>query len=260
MWGIIGFLAQFVDGSLGMGYGVFSTTLVISTGVLPVLASAAVHAAETVTALFSGGFHLVLGNVNKKLLLRLIIPGVAGSIIGALILTSVPVDTGRLLIAVILFCLGIIISYRYIRPKHPVSGAVTEPGSNKGSRARLRKSLRFPLLGFFASLIDATGGGGWGSIATTGLMLDGTTEVCQVVGTVNVVEFFITVSATITFLLRIGWSSFDWPMVGALIVGGLIAAPIAAHVCKILPKRILGILVGMLIIATNLYTIIQSIN
>ncbi len=259
IWAVIGFLAQAVDGSLGMGYGVFSTTLVVSTGVIPALASASVHTAETFTTLFSGGSHLIFGNVNKRLLVKLIIPGVAGSVIGALVLTSIPGDFGRLVIAVILFSLGVVITYRYVREQKSIPETKSDQPENKETPVRAANSARMPLLGLIASFIDATGGGGWGSIATTGLMLDGNTEVCQVVGTVNIVEFFITLAAAITFLIRIGWSSYDWPMVGALIVGGVIAAPIAARVCQILPKRVLGILVGLLIVGTNLYTIIQSV-
>lgn len=253
---IIGFVAQFIDGTLGMGYGAFSASLLITAGILPAIASATVHTAECFTTLFSGGSHLFFGNVKKEWLIPLVIPGVIGGAFGAYFLASLPGEEMRPYMAGILLALGIIVFYRFLRAKVPPNNNAGAPVANKEQKTSLRKLVP---LGFTAAFVDAMGGGGWGPIATPGLILTEDIEPRKVVGTVNLAEFFITIAITITFIATIGLELFRWDLVVALLIGGLIAAPIAAYLCRRLPHRILGILVGVALIGFNLRTILTVI-
>jgi len=254
IWGLVGLLAQFIDGTLGMGYGAFSATLLIAAGIYPALASASVHTAEIFTTLVSGGSHLWFGNVKKDWLLPLVIPGVVGGAAGAYFLASLPGDTMKPFVAGFLLLLGIVVLYRFGLSK--ASAAVTEPSGGKNSSRPVKSLVKLPMLGFVAAFMDAFGGGGWGPIATPGLILTENTEPRKVVGTVNLAEFFITIVISVTFIATLGWESFDWGLVGALVVGGVIAAPIAAYLCRRLPTRVLGILIGLLLVGLNLRTLL----
>ena len=254
--GIIGFVAQFCDGTLGMGYGAFSASLLIAGGLLPAIVSATVHTAEIFTTLFSGGFHLWFGNVKKGWLLPLIIPGIVGGAAGAYLVSSIPGNTTKPFIAGFLLFLGILVLYRFIPWRIAVTTNEADP-PKKGKSSRLTNSpAKLPVLGFMAAFVDAVGGGGWGPITTPGLILTENTEPRKVVGTVNLAEFFITIAISVTFIITIGWESFRWDLVGALLVGGVIAAPVAAYLCKKLPIKILGILVGLALIGFNMRTLI----
>jgi len=249
---IIGFLAQFVDGTVGMGYGAFSASLLIGMGILPALASASVHTAEIFTTLFSGLSHLKFGNVKKEWLLLLVIPGVIGGGLGAYFLTSIPGNLAKPYVAGFLLIMGIVMLYRFI------------PARKKTTPSRLSAALSHPKvskkkilgLGFVAAFFDAVGGGGWGPIATPGLILTENEEPRKVIGTVNMAEFFITIVIAATFFFTMGVEEYDWSMIGVLLVGGVIAAPVAAYLCKKLPARALGIVVGLAIVAYNLRTIL----
>lgn len=260
--GIIGLLAQFIDGTLGMGYGAFSASLLIAGGVYPAIASASVHTAEIATTLLSGGFHYWFGNVKKEWLLPLVIPGVVGGAAGAYFLASIPGETIKPFVAGFLLSLGALIVYRFLTKKAPVAASRAEIGNEAGVRnpsrfAKLPKKL--PMLGFIAAFMDAVGGGGWGPIATPGLILTEDTEPRKVVGTVNLAEFFITIAIAATFFITIGFESYDWSLIGALLIGGVIAAPIAAYLCKRMPAKGLGILVGLALIGFNLRTLLLII-
>ncbi len=254
LWGLVGLFAQFIDGTLGMGYGAFSATLLIASGVLPAMASASVHTAEIFTTLVSGGSHLFLGNVKKEWLFPLILPGVIGGAAGAYFLASVPGNTIKPFVAGFLLVLGIIILYRFLRKKS--SATFNNVQTNVTTVRSAKSSAKLPVLGLIASFMDAVGGGGWGPIATPGLILTENTEPRRVVGTVNLAEFFITIAISGTFIVTLGWESFDWVLVGALLVGGVIAAPIAAYLCKRLPTRALGILIGVLLVGLNMRTLL----
>jgi len=255
---VIGFLAQFIDGTLGMGYGAFSASFLIAGGLYPAIASATVHTAEVFTTFFSGGFHLWFGNVKKRWLLPLIIPGAIGGIAGAFLITSFPGNITKPYIAGFLLFLGILVFYRFIPWRISVPSGEADR-TNKGKSSRIANSpAKLPVLGFVAAFVDAVGGGGWGPITTPGLILTENTEPSKVVGTVNLAEFFITIAISATFLATIGWESFRWDLVAALIVGGIIAAPVAAYLCKKLPTKILGILVGLALIGFNLRTLILT--
>jgi len=252
--GIIGLFAQFIDGTLGMGYGVFSSSWLIAAGLYPAIASATVHTAEVFTTLVSGGSHLFFGNVKKEWLLPLVIPGVISGVAGAYFLTSIPGATIKPYIAGFLLILGILVLYRSISRKIPPP--TTDSAETNSSPPRPISRLKLPLLGFTAAFLDAVGGGGWGPIATPGLILSGNTEPRKVVGTVNLAEFFITIAISITFIVTLGWENFEWDLVIALLIGGIIAAPIAAYLCKRMPTKLLGILIGLVLIGLNLRTIL----
>jgi len=243
---LVGYLAQFVDGTLGMGYGVFSASLLVSIGLYPVVASASVHMAQVFTTLLSGVSHFKLGNVKRDLVLSLAIPGAIGGVAGAYFLASVPGKAITPFVAAILLLMGLLILYRALVQKKSISSE-----NNGHSRVKLT------LLGLVAGFIDAIGGGGWGPIATPSLILSGNEEPRQVVGSINLVEFFVTLAETLTFLITVGPEAFRWDIVVALLIGGAIAAPVAAFLCKKLPQKALGGLIGVALIGFSIRTIFR---
>ena len=247
LMGLVGFVAQFVDGALGMGYGVFSTSLLVGAGLLPAIASASVHTAEVFTTLVSGVSHWRMGNLRRDLVLPMIIPGVIGGVAGAYLLTAIPGKVIKPYVAGILLVMGSIVVFRFIRKKKISFDGESTP------------VWKIVLLSLIAAFMDALGGGGWGPIATPSLILSENHEPRKVVGSVNLVEFFVTVAAVITFIIRLGPKSFEWGVVASLLVGGAIAAPVAAWVCHRLPARILGILIGTALVILNARTLILSV-
>jgi uncharacterized membrane protein YfcA len=243
---LAGFAAQFIDGTLGLGYGVSSTSLLVATGLAPAIASASVHTAEIVTTLVSGIVHHQLGNVKRELVLPLAIPGVIGGMLGAYFLSSIPGKTIKPWMAGLLLVMGCLIVYRFLRR------------TKRGVAGKRLSTPKMALLGLVAAFLDAVGGGGWGPLATPSLILAENGQPHEVVGSVNLVEFFVTLAETITFALTIGLEAFRWDIVAALLVGGVIAAPIAAWVCKKLPHRTMGILIGVLLILLNVRTLVLT--
>lgn len=233
---LAGFIAQLIDGTLGMAYGVSCTTFLLHFGVSPAVASASVHTAEVFTTGVSGLSHLYLKNVDKKLFVRLAIPGIIGAVIGAFLLSKVLEGNAvKPFIAGYLLILGILI---------------------------LIKSIREPLfkdeiksvspLGFFGGLLDAIGGGGWGPIVTSNIIHRGKTPQ-MTIGTVNTAEFFVAFFSTGVFLFFLGMEG--WKTILGLILGGVIAAPFGAYLVRYIKSRVLMFLVGMGIIITSCYTI-----
>lgn len=244
---LFGFIAQFIDGTLGMGYGVTSSSLLISLGIAPVIASASVHTAEIFVSLISGISHFRFGNVNRKLFLQLTIFGILGGILGAYGLVNLPTKPVRIVVSSILFILGLVIFLRFWARRN-----LKEPQINKENDYSTSKVA---LLGFFAAFIDAVGGGGWGPICTPSLIVTGT-EPRKAVGSVNLAEFFITIAITLTFIFSLGYEKFRWDLVAPLIIAGACAAPLAAYLCKRLPQKILGMCVGILVMFLNARTVI----
>lgn len=234
---IIGFLAQMIDGALGMAYGVSSTTVLLSLGIPPATASASVHTAEIFTTLVSGLSHLRLGNVEKKLFRQLLIPGILGGIAGAYILTAVPGKTVKPFIAFYLLGMGLMILGKSFRK----------------SQESILKIPLFPL-GAVGGFFDAIGGGGWGPIVTSTLVASGHNPRFTI-GSVNLAEFFVTVAEVVTFITMVGL--VQWQVIVGLIIGGVLAAPLAAYVCKKVPTRTLMVLVGLLIVGLSIRTIVQ---
>ncbi|MGJ7920051.1 sulfite exporter TauE/SafE family protein [Neobacillus sp. LXY-4] len=247
---IIGLCAQLVDGSLGMAYGVTSTSLLLLFGIAPAVASASVHLAEVVTTAASGVSHIRFGNVDKGVVKKLIVPGSIGAFIGAIFLGSIPGDIIKPYISVFLLGLGCFVIFRFLFKRKPVKQV------NQGN---VQKKFFIPL-GFLAGFFDATGGGGWGPIATPVLLSRNDMETRKVIGSVDTSEFAIAVSSTIGFLISIGWSEINYVWVFALMLGGIIAAPIAAWLVKIIPSNLLGVLVGGMIILTNVRTLMLTFH
>ena len=237
---IIGFTAQMVDGALGMAYGVSTTTLLLTLGVSPAVASASVHVAETFTTGLSGISHFSFGNVNWYLVKRLVIPGSIGAIIGAYILSSIEGEIIKPYISAYLLAMGALILFKAIR-KIEISNV---------------RSHLIPL-GLVGGFLDAIGGGGWGPIVVSTLLARGN-DPRFTIGSVNFAEFFVTLAASITFLLTVGL--VQWQIILGLAVGGGIAAPLAAYVSKHLHTRTLMIIVGVLIILLSVRTLFQTIR
>ncbi|QOC91142.1 sulfite exporter TauE/SafE family protein [Micromonospora craniellae] len=236
---LVGLAAQLVDGALGMGYGLTSTTLLLVAGVAPAAASASVHLAEIGTTLASGAAHWRFGNVDWRVVRRIALPGAIGAFAGATFLSALSTESAAPWMATILFTLGAYLLVRFSRPlrRNPAAG-------------QLRGRFLGPL-GLVAGFVDATGGGGWGPVATPALLVSGRMEPRKVIGSVDTSEFVIAASASLGFLIGLGTGGFLLPMVLALLAGGLIAAPIAAYLVRIIPAQMLGAAVGGVIVLTN---------
>jgi len=237
---VAGFIAQIIDGTLGMAYGVTSTTFLLHLGVPPAVASASVHTAEVFTTGVSGLSHLHLKNVDKRLFIRLAIPGIIGAIIGAFLLSKIlDGNVIKPFIAGYLLVLGILIVIKSI--KEPLFKDEIKSVS---------------ALGFFGGLFDSIGGGGWGPIVTTNIIHRGKTPLLTI-GTVNTAEFFVAFCSTGVFLFFLGLQG--WKTILGLIVGGVLAAPIGAYLIRFIKPRLLMFIVGLVIILTSAFTIISSI-
>lgn len=233
----VGFLAQMVDGAIGMAYGVTSTSVMLSAGVPPATASACVHAAEMFTTGASGLSHWKLGNVDKRIIWRLIVPGMSGGVIGAYVLTNIDGDAVKPYIAAYLLSMGLFILYKALHKKHHF---VDDPPNNIAP------------LGFFGGLMDAIGGGGWGPIVTSTLLGQGSVP-RYTIGSVNLAEFFVTTAVSATFILTIGLEL--WPIIAGLIIGGVLAAPLAALSAKHIPPKPLMVVVGCIVVVLSVRTI-----
>ena len=247
--GIVGLFAQLIDGALGMSYGVTSTTLLLTVGVAPAVASASVHLAEIGTTLAAGTAHWKFGNVDWRIVSLLALPGFVGAFLGAVVLSSLSAETAAPIVSGILLCLGIYVLCRFLRSS---DGDAPKPN-------RIKKAFMAPL-GFVAGAMDALGGGGWGPIGTPTLLATSDIEPRKVVGSIDTSEFVVAIGASLGFLVGLGSEAINYQWVGALLVGGLIAAPLAAWIVKSLPPRTLGISVGTLIILTNLQTIGEKVG
>lgn len=230
---LFGFLAQMIDGCLGMAYGISSTTFFLSHGVPPAVASACVHLSEVFTTAASGISHFKLGNVDRYLFWRLLLPGVLGGIAGAYILTELPGNKIKPFISVYLLIMGIVILTKVFR------------------RSAREKTTKIVPLGLAGGFLDAIGGGGWGPIVTTTLVANGN-HPRFAIGSVNTAEFFVTIAQSITFVFTLGsLLTQHWEKVAGLLTGGILAAPLAAYACKKIPTRILMVMVGCLIIGLS---------
>lgn len=244
---LVGLGAQLVDGSLGMAYGVTSTTLLLAIGTNPAAASATVHLAEIGTTLVSGAAHWKFGNVDWKVVFKIGVPGAVGAFAGATFLSSLSTETAAPLMAIILVTLGIYILIRFT--------AFGLPTDKIG--LPLRKRFLGPL-GVFAGFVDSTGGGGWGPVGTPAILASGRLEPRKTIGSVDTSEFLVAVAASLGFIIGIGSEGVNYGWVGALLIGGVIAAPIAAWLVRHIPPRVLGSAVGGLIVLTNTRTLLKS--
>jgi uncharacterized membrane protein YfcA len=247
---VVGLIAQLVDGSLGMAYGVTSQSLLLTIGIAPALASASVHIAEVGTTAASGVSHWRFKNVDWAKVWPLAIPGAIGAFFGAVVLSSfITAEAAEPIVAVFLFALGVFVLARFSFRRHerpvqirPVSRGFLAP------------------LGLIAGFLDAAGGGGWGPISTPTLLSSGRMEPRKIIGTVDTSEFVIAVCASVGFLISLSLAEVPWTIVAALFVGGLIAAPIAAYIVRILPTRIMGTAVGGFILVVNANTFFGAVG
>lgn len=238
---LIGFAAQLVDGALGMAYGQISSTLLISMGVQPKLASAGVHTAETFTTAVSAVSHVAHRNVDWRLFFKIVVPGVIGGVLGAYVLTEVPADTAKPIVLAYLTALGLYLFYRGVMHRH------TE-----------RQPKVIAPLGLVGGFLDAAGGGGWGAIVTSNLLVQGSNP-RHTIGTVNTAEFFVTVTISATFLATLGWNAFTTATLG-LLIGGVLAAPFGALIAKRVKPDTLLTFVGALVTLTSLFGLYRAIT
>ena len=249
LFALAGLIAQLVDGSLGMAYGVTSTSVLLAAGTAPAIASASVHLAEVGTTLASGASHWRFGNVDWRVVGILALPGAVGAVLGAYVLVNLTEDAEPYM-ALVLLLLGVYVLLRFSSraiAKRVVSGP--RPGGK----------FLGPL-GLVAGFLDASGGGGWGPVATSSLLASGRLEPRKVVGSVDTSEFVVALAASIGFLVALGQEEIDFTVVLALMIGGVVAAPFAAYIVRLLPARVLGTAAGGLIIITNTRTFLNGID
>lgn len=247
--GLVGLLAQLIDGSLGMAYGVTSTTLLLAAGVAPASASAAVHLSEIGTSLASGIAHHRFGNVDWKTVSILAVPGFIGAFGGATFLAGLSGDAATPWVSALLLVLGVYVIWRFL----------ALGGRRPVFRDRPGVKLLVPV-GLIGGALDSIGGGGWGPVGTTTLLSSGRLEPRKVIGSIDTSEFVVAVGGSLGFLFALGSSGIDWSIAGALLVGGVIAAPLAAWLVKILPARVLAIAAGGIIIITNARTLTLALG
>ena len=247
---LVGLASQLVDGALGMGYGVTSSSLLLLAGLSPALASASVHLSEIGTTLVSGTAHHRLGNTDWRLVARLGGPGAVGAFLGATVLSRLSTGAAAPATSGILLVLGLYVLIRF---------AVRPPAGSARRRSPHTARLLVPL-GLVGGFVDATGGGGWGPVATTTLLARGRTAPRTVVGSVDTAELMVTAAASAGFLAGLGTAGISPTVVGALLAGGLVAAPVAAWLVSRLPAGVLGSAVGGLIVMTNLRTILSALH
>lgn len=237
----IGFAAQLIDGALGMAYGVISTTLLMAMGLPPKAASAGTHAAETFTTAASGLSHIWHRNVDWRLFSRLALPGIAGGVTGAYLLSTVDSSDVKPYVQSYLMALGLWLLWRSF------------------STIQKKRDPRLVApLGLLGGFLDASGGGGWGPVVTSNLLLQGS-DPRMTIGTVNTVEFLLTLAISATFLVNLGWETFTVATVG-LLVGGVAAAPLGAMLAKHIPSNRLMMMVGIVLSLTSGYGIAKSLQ
>ena len=236
---LIGFVAQVVDGALGMAYGITASSLLLGAGVPPAVSSATVHAAECFTTGSSALSHRAFGNIDREQFRRLLLPAMLGAAAGAYLLTRLDGDSLKPWIAGYLLLMGVVIVLKAFRECPPK-----------------RVTTHLAPLGFFGALVDAIGGGGWGPIVASNLLARGN-GFRMTVGTVNAVEFFVTLTASLVFLLGLGLG--NWKIIAGLALGGVLAAPFGAWLVTRIRPRPVQCVVGLLVIALSLRTLWQSL-
>ena len=237
----VGFIAQMVDGALGMAFGVISNTLLISLGVPPAAASAGVHTVETFTTAVSGTSHILHKNVDWRLFARLVVPGVIGGVLGAYVLTNIHAETAKPYVLGYLTLIGFYLLWRAF-----------------GHKDEIRDPRVIAPLGLAGGFLDAAGGGGWGPVVTSNLLVQGA-DPRKVIGTVNTAEFFLAITVSATFILTLGLEQFTSAIAG-LLIGGVAAAPLGAFAAKRIRTRTLLLLVSIVLILTSTYGLYRALS
>lgn len=237
---LVGFFAQMVDGALGMSYGTLSVSFLLVMGIPPISASSSVHISKVLTGGVSGYSHWRLGNVDNRLFIRLLVSGVAGGIVGAMLLSELPGHIMRPFIAGYLLLVGLHILWRSMR-----------------QQILQQRAVHILPLGAAGGLIDAVGGGGWGPIVTSTLLANGHHPRYSI-GSVSFAEAFVATAISVTFLLKATELAMDWHIVTGLVIGGVVAAPLAAKLCGKLPTQVLMVAVALLIVGLSSFMLIGS--
>ena len=238
----VGFAAQAIDGALGMAFGVITNTMLVAVlGLPPAQASAKVHVVEVFTTAVSGISHFLSGNVEWPLFFRLLVPGLIGGVTGAFLLTSIDASVVKPFVLGYLALMGIWLLVR---------GLLYPP--------KLKNAKVIAPLGLVGGFLDAAGGGGWGPVVTSNLLVQGA-EPRKVVGTVNSVEFFLTLTVSATFIYHLGFQNFAGATLG-LLIGGVIAAPFGAIMAKRFSPKIMLVLVGIVLSATSAYSLLRALG
>ena len=236
----VGFAAQLVDGALGMAFGVISNTMLVAVlGVPPAQASARVHVVECFTTAVSGISHLIHGNVDKALFFRLLIPGVIGGVAGAYLLTSLDASVVKPFVLLYLTGIGLYLLWRGLL--YPPEGRVAK---------------HVAPLGLIGGFLDAAGGGGWGPVVTSNLLIQGA-DPRKVVGTVNTVEFFLTITVSAAFIYKLGFADIAGATLG-LLIGGIAAAPFGAYAAKRFAAKHMLIMVGVVLTLTSAFGVYRA--
>ncbi|MGQ0825318.1 MAG: sulfite exporter TauE/SafE family protein [Actinomycetota bacterium] len=245
LFALVGLIAQLVDGALGMAYGVTASSLLLTSGTSAAVASASVHLAEVATTIVSGISHWRFGNVHWRTVRWIALPGAVGAYVGASVLSDLDGAAAKPWIAALLLALGCYVFVRFAfglnraaLAEHHVKGRVLAP------------------IGAAGGFVDAIGGGGWGPVTTPALLTVGRMEPRRAVGSASASEFLVSVAASIGFLTNLGGEAINWRITAGLMLGGVIVAPFAAWMARRLAAPVLGTLVGSLIIATNLRTLL----
>jgi uncharacterized membrane protein YfcA len=241
VFAIAGLLAQLVDGALGMGFGVTCGTILLANGIAPAVSSASVHLAKIGTTLTSGASHWRFGNVSWPLVARLALPGAVGAYAGATVLSSLAFDGLGVVVAAVLLGLGVLVIARSLRGQ--VRGGTRPPHA-------VRTRLLVPL-GLGAGFVDAVGGGGWGPVTTPTLLTAAKVEPRMAIGSVSAAELFVSLAATAGFVVHLGEQGIRASFVVALMLGGVVAAPVAAWLTRRLDATVLGVVVGTLLLLIN---------
>lgn len=238
---LIGFAAQLVDGALGMAFGVICNTLLVAVlGVPPATASARIHVVEIFTTGASGLSHLFHRNIDWPLFWRLLIPGVIGGVLGAYVLTSLHADVVKPFVLGYLVLIGVWLLVR---------GLLYPP--------KISKPKVVAPLAVVGGFLDAAGGGGWGPVVTSNLLVQGG-EPRKIVGTVNSVEFFLAVAVSIAFIWNLGFEEILGPTLG-LIIGGVAAAPLGAYMAKRFSPKVMLVMVGVVLTATSAFGLYRAL-
>lgn len=237
----VGVAAQLVDGSLGMAYGVTASSFLVGAGVPPAVASAGVHVSEVFTTAVSGVSHWRFGNVDRRLFMKLALPGALGAALGAYLISSLDASAMRPIIALYLLFMGVVILRKAFRK----AVELRPPPKKVG------------WLALFGGFADASGGGGWGPVVTSTLIGSGN-HPRTTIGTVNAAEFLVALTASGVFTLFLGVE--NWPVVLGLIVGGALAAPLGAYVCHRINVRAAMAVVGSLVILLSARTVLKALG
>lgn len=270
---IAGFCAQLVDGSLGMGYGLTSSTILVASGLTPKSASACVHLAQLGTTLLSGASHHMCGTVDWPTTRRIAAPGVIGALVGTALLSFLSVAPSKNLSSGLLLLVGFYLFARFFWGREKASPGEKATKDSQGDTTPARRHTLLTAIGALGGFVDSTGGGGWGPVATSGLLAEGRLEPSQVIGTVSASEFLVTAAAVAGFSLAsfadaAGSPHTELPeaegaastmhLMLTLLAGGLLAAPLAPLAVSRVPSRLLGVGVGGFIVATNARVLLHA--